>query len=281
MKISALYFPLLFIPLASAAELTLEAKPFSVSHSLKAIALPESAIPLKLDTKSLPALEIVSLVDHGTKVKKGDPLAVFNSEGIDQKLADLKQAIAAGELSLAQAELDLATSEKTTPEQLKRIEQQAEVAAEELEYFTKTRREAEVQTADYGLKRQRQLLASYEEELKQLLKMYEADDITEDTEEIILKKQKDNVAYAVFLVEMEILDHKRKISVSLPREELALTEKRDDSALQSSKAKQDLPRALELKKIEFAKLKTTVFNLYKGLKNIRSTTIYLLKFRLL
>ena len=269
MKISSLLLPFVCIPLATAAELTLEAKPFSVSHSLKAVALPESAIALKLDTKSLPALEVVSLVDHGTKVKKGDSLVVFKSEGMDQKLADLKQAITAGELSLAQAELDLATLEKTTPEQLKRIEQQAKVASEELEYFTKTRREAEVQTADQSLNRQRQVLASYEEELKQLLKMYEADDITEDTEEIILKKQKDTVAYAAFLVEMEILDHKRKISVSLPREELALTEKRDDTALQLAKARQDLPRALELKKIEFAKLKTSLERQKKELTDLQ------------
>ena len=256
MKLSALLF--LFLLPATAAEYKLEAKPFRVRHHLKAVALPETAMPLKLNAKTWSAFEIVSLVDHGTKVRKGDVMVGFKRDGIEQKMADLKLAIASGELGLAQAEFDLSMMRHTAPEQLKRMEKQARVAAEELDHFLSTRRQAEIETADQSLKRQRQLLASYEEELKQLLKMYEADDLTEDTEEIILKKQRDNVEHMKFLLEMEILDHKRKISVSLPREEVALLEKRDDSALQFERAGQDLPRGVELKNIEVAKMKNTL-----------------------
>jgi HlyD family secretion protein len=250
--------PTLLITAAHAGEITLAVKPFTVSHSLKATVLPESVVPIRLDAKVWTAFEIVSIANHGTAVKKGEPLIVCKTDAVDEKLADSKQAIAAAELVLAQTELDLATLEKNIPEHLLRIERGAKVAAEELAYFQSTRLDASKQDADHDLKRQKQILASYQEELRQLLKMYKADDITEDTEEIILQKQKDAVEFAEFAVRMETLNHKRTLEVTLPRELIALTEKRDDTALQFSKAKQDLPRSLELKKIEVEKLKVSL-----------------------
>lgn len=250
--------PALFVTAAHAGELTLEAKPFTVSHNLKATALPESVVPIRLDAKNWTAFEIVSIADHGSAIKKGEPLIIFKTDAVDRKITDAKQALATAELNLAQAELDLATLEKTVPEQLERMERGAKVAAEELAYFQETRRKSSEETADKDLKRREQMLASYQEELKQLLKMYEADDITEETEEIILQKQRDGVEYAEFLLRMEMLNHKRTHAVALPRELIALTEKRDDTALQLSKAKQDLPRSLEVKKLEVAKLKTAL-----------------------
>jgi hypothetical protein len=250
--------PALLVTAAQAAELTLEAKPFTVSHNLKATALPETVAPIRLDAKTWATFEIVSIATHGSAVKKGEPLIVFKTDAVDRKITDSKQALASTELQMEQAELDLATLEKTIPEQLQRMDRGAKIAAEELAYFQETRLKASEESADQGLKRQQQILASYQEELKQLLKMYEADDITEETEEIILKKQRDTVAYAEFALRMEILDHKRTQTVELPRELIALTEKRDDTALQFSKAKQDLPRSLELKKIELQKLKTSL-----------------------
>ncbi len=250
--------PALLVTAAHAGELTLETKPFTVSHSLKATVLPESVVTIRLDAKAWEVFKIVSIASHGSTIKKGEPLIAFETDAVDRKLADSKQALTVAELGMAQAELDLSTLEKTVPELLLRMERGAKMAAEELAYFQDTRRKADEESADQSLKRQEQILTSYQEELKQLLKMYEADDITEDTEEIILKKQRDSVAYAEFALRMEALDHKRKKAVALPRELIALTEKRDDTALQLSKAKLDLPRSLELKKIEMEKLKTSL-----------------------
>lgn len=250
--------PALLVTAAHGGELTLEARPFTVSHSLKATALPDAVVSIRLDAKAWATFEIVSIANHGSAVKKGEPLIVFKTDAVDRKLADSKQALTAAELGMAQAELDLATLEKTIPEQLLRMERGAKVATEELSYFQETRLNAAKEDADQDLKRKKQVLASYQEELKQLLKMYEADDITEETEEIILQKQRDAVEYSEFALRMEVLNHKRIHAVTLPRELIVLTEKRDDTALQFSKAKQDLPRSLELKKIEVDKLKISL-----------------------
>jgi HlyD family secretion protein len=241
---------------AHSGELTLEMKPFFIAHSLDATALPDATTPIRLDAEAWTAFEIVSIDAHGSAVKKGDALIVFETEGIDRKLADTKRAIATAELNLAQTELDLATFEKTVPEQLARLKRAAEVAADELEHFTKTSRKSAEESAAFELKHREQILASYKEELKQLIKMYEADDLTEETEEIILQKQRDAVEAAEFALRMEILNHKRTLEVNLPRQLTALTERRDDTALSLDKGAKDLPRSVELKKLEVAALKT-------------------------
>lgn len=250
--------PALLAATAHSGELTLEIKPFFITHSLDATVLPDTTTPIRLDAEAWSAFEIVSIAAHGSVVKKGDALIVFETEQIDKKLADAQQAIATATLELAQAELDLATLEKTIPEKLARLERAAADAAEELEHFNKTSRKSAEETAGFELKRREQMLASYKEELKQLVKMYEADDITEETEEIILQNQRDAVKAGEFALRMEILNHKRTLDVSLPRQLTTLTQTRDDTALSLDKGKKDLPRSLELAKLEVAVLKNSL-----------------------
>jgi hypothetical protein len=250
--------PALIAASAHAGELTLETQPFYIAHSFDATALPDDSLPVRLDAEAWTVFEIVTIADHGAAVKKGDALVVFESEGIVKKLADTRQAIAAETLNLAQAELDLATLQKTVPEQLARLKRNAAQAAEELAYFTATGRKSAEETAGFGLKRREQILASYNEELKQLKLMYEADDVTETTEEIILQQQLDKVESAEFALRMEKLDLKRTLEVMLPRQATALTEKRDDTALELDKGSKDLPRSIDLKKLEVEALKTTL-----------------------
>ncbi|MBC7979274.1 MAG: hypothetical protein H7Y36_01770 [Armatimonadetes bacterium] len=250
--------PALIAASAHAGELTLEMKPFFITHSFAATALPEETTSIQLDADAWSDFKIIEIVDHGGSVKKNQPLIVFDAGEIDKKIADTRHSIAGQELSIAQAGLELLTLEKTVPEQLTRLRRNAETAAEELKYFVETKRKTLEESAAQSLKRQEQLLYSYQEELKQLLQMYEADDLTENTEEIILQKQRDAVESAEFALRMETLDHRRTLEVSLPRQHISLTERRDDTALQLDKGQQDLPRSIELKRIELTGLKTAL-----------------------
>lgn len=250
--------PALLAVTSHADELTLETKPFFIAHSLTATALPAESTPIRLDAEAWTSFEIATLAGHGSSVKKDQPLIVFETEDIDKKIADTRHAIATETLALASAQLALASLEKTVPEQLARLNRAAEEAAEKLAYFTETSRKISEESADYSLRQTEEMLASYEEELKQLLQMYEADDITEDTEEIILKKQKFAVESAQFALKREILDHKRTKGISIPREGVELRQASDDTALALETGTADLPRSIELKKLEVANLKTSL-----------------------
>lgn len=257
--------PALIATAAQAGELTLEEKPFHIVQKFSATALPAQSTPIRLDPEAWSSFKIDKITKHAATVKKGEPLVVFEAEDIEKKITGMKRSVEVKALELKQAELALATMEKTLPKKLERLQRNADTAAEDLAYFIGTRRKASEESASVSLKRQEQRLASVKEELKQLLQMYEADDITEDTEEIILKNQRDQVSYQEFALRMEILDSKRTIEVSLPREEISLTEKRDDTALRLAEGQKELPRSIALKKLEIDGMKTALSKLRESL----------------
>lgn len=250
--------PALLAAGVQAGEFTLEMKPFAVTLKLGATVIPERSVPIRLQPTVWKDFSIKNIADHGSNMKKGDLLVEFDPRGIEEKLMDLKLSVSRKTLELEQSASALLVLERTLPEKLSRLENEAGTAAEELAYFTEVRRASELEDAEQDLKRSRQMLASYREELKQLLQMYEADDITEDTEEIILQKQRDAVEHAEYSLRMEMLDRKRTIYVKLPREALSLTAKRDDTALALDSARADLPLEIALKKDGIAALENAV-----------------------
>lgn len=258
----ARYTPLHLIPALIAAashasEVTVEKRPFSIEKSFAATALPsaDSLMLLKLEPKLWEKFTLTHLTPHGTQVKKGDRLVAFDTEDLDQKIEDTRRAVAVGKLSLAQAELDAQTLQQNAPIKLEAMRRAADIAKEENAYFATTLRKAKEDTATQALKQGEQILSNQREELKQLSKMYEADDVTENTEEIILVRQQDAVASAEFALRMEALDHKRTLEVTLPREAKTLADAERDTALALKKAEADIPRAVETSQLTLEALK--------------------------
>ncbi len=250
--------PALIAAASHAGEITIERRPFCIDRMLTATALPDdgSLTLLKLDPANWADFTITEIEAHATVVKKGDALVRFDTEDIDKKLVDVRRALESGKLTLAQAEQDAKLREETAPHKLEAARKAASIAKEENTYFTQTRRKAAEEAAAQALKRTEQMLANQREELRQLTKMYEADDLTEETEEIILIRQQDAVASAEFALRMEVLDHKRTLEVSLPREAKTLAEAERDTAIALKKAEEEIPRSLELGKLALESLRT-------------------------
>ncbi len=249
--------PALIAAASHAGEVTIEPRAFSVEKSFSATALPDGdCVLLKIDPLVWADFKIVQVAGHGAKVAKGDVLVRFDAEEIDKKLADSRRALEAGTLSLAQAEQDSEILRQTATNKLEGVRRGAGIAKEENAYFTEVRRKASEQTAAQALKRSNQILSNQREELKQLSRMYKADDVTENTEEIILVRQQDAVAAAEFALRMETLDHKRTLEVSLPREAKTLADNERDTAISLKKAEADIPRSVALNQLELESLKT-------------------------
>lgn len=249
-RITSLYFlPALIVAASHAGELTIEKQTFAVVKEFVAIALPnDDCTLLKITPKSWTSFEILEIAAHGSKVAKGDVLVRFDPEAINKRLIDARASLAANTLTLAQATQDLKTLKETAPNRLESAHRAAEIAKEENTYFTQVRRKAEEENAGQILKRKEQILSNQKEELRQLAKMYEADDIVEDTEEIILTRQKDAVATAEFALRMEILDHKRTLEVLLPREGKTLADSERDTAIRLQNSETGIPREIEIAK---------------------------------
>jgi len=242
-----------------AGQVTIEERPFHIEAEFKASVMPEDdVLLLEVDAKTWEDFHLAEIVAHGALVPKDGLLAVFDRSGIERKLDDTRQAVAAGTLAVARTGQELKTLEETAPHQLDAARRAAAIAKEENAYFTSTRRKAEEEAAAQQLERKKQQLANQQEELTQLSKMYLADDLTEETEEIILTRQKNDVIAAEFALRMETLDHQRTLQVFLPREAVALANNERDTAIALRSAEMEIPRSIDLKKLELESLKTSL-----------------------
>ncbi len=249
--------PALIAAASHAGEITIEPQPFVIEKSVSAVALPGGdCLLIQLDPKAWADFSISKITANGSKVTKGDVMVSFDSEDIDKKLVDARRTLESGGLALQQAELDHKILQEMAPNKLEALRRAAGIATEENAYFTKIRRKSEEDMATQSLKRSEQILGNQREELRQLSKMYQADDVTEETEEIILVRQQDAVASAEFALRMETLDHKRTLEVKLPREAKVLADAERDSAIALKKAEAEVPRSIEQSRIQLESMKT-------------------------
>jgi RND family efflux transporter MFP subunit len=93
------------------------------------------------------------------------------------------------------------------------------------------------------------------EELKQLQKMYRNKDLTEETEEIILKRQRHQVEMAEFNLKAAKVRQEETLKVALPRQEQALRDGVAKQAIAWDKARHTLQLAVNHKRLSLQKLK--------------------------
>jgi HlyD family secretion protein len=161
-----------------------------------------------------------------------------------------------GELSLRQLESDLSVQEKTAPADLLAAGRAKQEADEDLKYFLEKNRELETQSADFNLKNGKHFLEYAQEELKQLEKMYRADDLREETEEIILKRQRNAVENARFNLERTEIARDQMLKTTLPRQEQKLREAVDHANVALEKLQLAAPVGATKARLELEKLRT-------------------------
>ncbi|MBB5352899.1 multidrug efflux pump subunit AcrA (membrane-fusion protein) [Haloferula luteola] len=197
---------------------------FRIEKEFQATALPATPGVLELEPESWTSFVVDSLVPHGTQVKKGQTLISFEREDYDRRLEDLSRAVAKQEEDLKKARAGFVKLEKTSALQLEAAQRTQAQAAEDLAYFKETGRPAAEATAKHQIEGSRFRLAGEEEELKQLQAMYAEDDLTEETEEIILERQKFAVADAKFDLAAAERRTERTLHAELPRREEQLVQ---------------------------------------------------------
>lgn len=167
-------------------------------------------------------LEVQEAQPHGAAVKKGDPLVRLDLDDLQKAIQAAEQAVVLSELSLQESRLSLEALRTTTPIDLAAAERAAKEAQDDLDYFLKVTKERSIKSAEHSLRNAQYSLEYAQEELNQLRQMYKADDITEETEEIILKRAERGVVSAKFSLESSELSTKRTLETTLPRQEQSL-----------------------------------------------------------
>ena len=255
MKPSRLLVILAFaLPAAYAGEFKVEKNPFKSTVEFEGSFLSAEAHVIQIDPKVWADFTIKELVAQGGVVKKGDPIVVLDTEGIERQLADDADATMARKTALKGSELELANLEQTTPWRLEAAELGYNRARDDHQYFVEVRRPLEEETAKRSLQSSERYLESATEELKQLLKMYKEDDLTEETEEIILKRQRYSVESAEFRLKSAKLSTKRALEVTIPRSAVDQEQALKDAEVAWKTARESLPAALQQKRLDVKKL---------------------------
>ena len=232
------------------------AGPFRIDLKLEGIVEPRQMTEVILRTDQWTDLTVREAAAHGATVKKGDTILSLDLTKIRQEIKELETTLKLDEVALNLAKAEIEASEKSSPEDLAEAERAAKLADVDLKYFLETGRERLVRYGEFGVKMYSQTLENAEEELKQLEKMYKADDLTEGTEEIILKQQRFQVAMAAFMVEEAKVARDRLTQIDLPREETTLRESVLRKNLAMQRARGELPLHLGKLRLDFVKLKT-------------------------
>lgn len=238
-----------------AGEVTLEPAPFEATVKLDGVLLPSSGQALKIELDRWAEMKILDVKEQGAAVKKGEAVVSLDLEGIDRKIADNKVAAELRSLALKNAERDLANLKVSTAWKLEVAKRNFERTKEDLNYFKEVGRPLSEESTVRSVERTKRGLENQEEELRQLLKMYEEDDLTEETEEIILKRQKNAVDDSKYMVRRMEISAKHTLEVELPRQAVDLEQGFKDAELTWSSQSEILPRALEQKSLEVEKLR--------------------------
>ncbi|MFM9059647.1 MAG: hypothetical protein ACKOSQ_11080 [Planctomycetaceae bacterium] len=199
------------------------------------------------------SLEIVKVVAHGTRVAEGEVIVELAAEKIDRAIAELEIDLVAGEKALDLARRELAAAEALAPLELADAERQDRIATEDRARFSAVGREIAEEAARFGVKGAEFFLRSSKEELAQLEKMYKDKDLTEETEEMILERQRYAVAYAEQNLRGTKVQSEETLTLGLPRLAVELERDARKAALALEKARATLPLQLEQKRLGVAK----------------------------
>lgn len=215
-------------------------------------------------------LTVVSAVKHGARVRQGDVLVTFDTEKLDRAIDDLTAELQLTDLGLQQADEQLKALEKTTPMDLEVNARTARISEEDRKYYFETERPFSLKLTEFQLKSAKDSLEYAAEELRQLERMYQADDVTEETEAIVLKRQRDQVEAARLSLASAQLRHDQTLKFNLPRADDRLRDVTARNLLECERNRIMLPVLLQKQRLEVERLRVQRSRSAERLKKLQA-----------
>ncbi len=249
---------------------TVKPAPFKIEVKLSGVFESTSTQAVKVDTDQIASLVIQKVLPHGSKVRKGQPIIWFETKAADRQLRDAEANLRLAELAFQEKELDKRQQAETQKLNQAIVERTQRNARQDFDYFMRVDRGQREKSVAFSLKSSRSSLENAMEELKQLEKMYKEDELTEESEEIVLKRAKQSVENAKRRLETSELQAKQTLARSIPRD----VESRQDAIarqqLAYDKAKRTAQIARERGAIQFEQEKQKLDKQRQDLKELRA-----------
>ncbi len=235
---------------------TIEAvhKEIRVTLSLEGYFEDPDALPFSIDTTTWSEIKVLSPPVHGKTIQKGERLIEIDLEKINKKRSEMNH-----ELSILNLNQEILASELKRDEQINKIEldkinRMEKYNREEFSRYTNIELPYEKKSAVYDLKKYEENLSYVTEELNQLRKMYEADDLTEETEEIILQRSQNDVNRMKFSLEGAKIRKDKSLKLEIPQSKYEKQDSFEKKILDHKANRIIKPAELRKKKLEIKKI---------------------------
>lgn len=211
------------------------------------------AAELKVTGEQTKSWVIKKIVPHGTLVEANQAIVWLKTDAIDKQIRDSEIELKLADLAMDEAnfkhdqflaaqEMDRAAAERAL-----------EKAKLDYEHYLKVDKDYQLKSANFNLKFSEYALENVQEELDQLEKMYRRDELTEESEEIVLKRAQRDVESALFRLEGTREQHRRTIEENLPRNEVEQAERIRRAEMAYAAAMLDLKLSLVRRELDLKK----------------------------
>ena len=209
-----------------------------------------SSAEITADTEHTSSLEISRIVPHATHLKKDQNVVWFDTEDMDEKIKEAEIDLRLSKLKLDEEEFGYQQFIETQRLDRDAADQARDNARQDYDNFQRVDRDRQVLSAEFDLKASEASLDNATEELEQLQQMYDEDDLTEESEEIVLKRAKQSVEFAQFRLDNTKIQSERSVKQTIPRREIQQESELARAKLTYQKAIEDLDRARQRRDIE-------------------------------
>lgn len=149
------------------------------------------------------SLILVGVEDHGSWVEEGQPVARIDRSSLKRQIEDAELAVEAARFALESARMRFEMSKESAELSMHRAKMSVENAHWELESWHEFEREHREAQQHLSSMYREHGLEDAEDELNQLEAMYSDDELTDATEEIVLKRSRRNLDRSRFSAELQ------------------------------------------------------------------------------
>jgi HlyD family secretion protein len=262
---------------SAAASIRPEVGPIQKTVRMSGYFAPTLSVEVSVPLESNLSLKVIKAVEHGSTVRAGDLLVEFDARDAKEQLEQQESALALQKLSLEEAEREerLARVRDPIDEQFAELAKQH--ADEDFAFFRDRELTMNQRSVEQSMKSMKDYLDYNAEELRQLEKMYKADDLTEESEEIVLRRAKDDLERARFALDREELNYQRSIGLILPRDKVYQQTQHRFAEIALEQFKLMRPLMLEKRQLSLKKQRMDFEKAARELDKLRSD---LAKFRI-
>ncbi len=250
---------------------TVEAKlkPMVVYESFDGIFESTRTHEVKTSFETWTDLMIDSVVEEGTAVTAGQEILKFDREKIDKAVVEAEFAFSNANFAMETAALEKKEADETFELDRESAERKWTNTKVDFEYYKSVLLPQKQKDIDYEEKTAAYMLEYSQDELNQLEQMYTEDELTEESEEIVLKRARRSVESAERSRDRTMLRVQRQREFDVPREQTQKEEalKREQIGFQRSQI--TLPIKKKKTEIALAQAEFALKNKQENLKELR------------